>query len=86
MSAETTSQAVLENEYLPVRAKILEVAASLDRIERATGDVAGDPRWQQLRTGVNLLLDKDEDRAEQVQLLFSRSYDPDWRETFEAGR
>jgi len=40
MPTSTSGQAVLEQEFLPIRAKILEIAASLDRIGRASGDLA----------------------------------------------
>ncbi len=81
MSDDPSSQAILDREFLPIRAKILEIAASLDRAERATGDPTADPRWQQLETGINLLLQKSGDRAEHVQMLFSQPYEAQWRET-----
>jgi hypothetical protein len=40
MSASRTQQQVMQREYLPVRAKILEIAAALDRIDRADGTSA----------------------------------------------
>ena len=86
MSKEESSQLVLEREYLLVRAKILEIAASLDRIQRATGDTASEPRLKQLQTAIKTLLEKEEGRAERVQLLFSRTYDHQWRETFKIAR
>lgn len=86
MTTELTSQAVLDREYLPVRAKILEIAASLDRIQRASGDVAPDARMEQLHTAIEKLLAAGPDRAEQIQLLFSRSYEPDWKESLELSR
>lgn len=70
----------LEREFLPTRAKILEIASALDRIQRAGGDLEGDLRLQRLREGIRLLLEDEPERAEQVQLLFSRPYDPDWRQ------
>ncbi len=86
MNNELTSQVVLDHEYLPVRAKILEIAASLDRLQRAPGKLDGDSRWRQLRSAIELLLDQEEGRAERVQLLFSRPYDHQWRESFQLGR
>lgn len=86
MKTEPTSEAVLNQEYLPARAKILEIAASLDRIQRASGNVADEPRMKQLRTAIEALLDDEPGRAERVQLLFSRAYDLRWRETFKIAR
>ena len=82
MNTKQTSEAVLDQEYLPVRAKILEIAASLDRIGRAADDVADVPRLEQLLVAIQSLLEDEPGRAERVQLLFSRPYDQRWRETF----
>ena len=43
------SKQILDREYLTLRAKILEIAASLDRIERADGDVSDDDRVNEVR-------------------------------------
>lgn len=71
---------ILEREFLPTRAKILEIAATLDRITRG-GETIDDPRLERLREAIKLLLELESDRAEQVQLLFSRRYDEDWQKT-----
>lgn len=71
---------VFEQEFLPVRAKILEVAAALDRLDRASGSLAADARRSQVQAAIQVLLRPDDDRAEQVQLIFSRPYKKDWRE------
>jgi hypothetical protein len=86
VNTEQTSEAILEQEYLPARAKILELAATLDRLDRAEGDVVDAPRRKQLRAAIELLLDEESDHAERVQLLFSRTYDRRWRETFKIAR
>jgi hypothetical protein len=86
MSTEPSAQTILDHEYLPVRAKILEIAATLDRLQRAAGSFAGEARVRQLRSAIELLLDEDEGRAERVQLLFSRPYDPRWRESLQPTR
>jgi hypothetical protein len=74
---------VLEQEFLPLRAKILEIAAGLDRLDRATevGDDCG--RRERLEKAIQLLLADEPSRAARVQLLFSRDYDEDWRVQFE---
>ena len=86
MSTDLSSQQILDREFLPIRAKILEIAASLDRMQRAEGDVAEDPRLLQLQTAMDKLKNEDHDRAEQIQLLFSRPYQQQWRDTLDLAR
>ncbi|MCH2182776.1 MAG: hypothetical protein MK108_12290 [Mariniblastus sp.] len=74
---------ILEREFLEVRAKILEIAASLDRMDRAEGDLTLDPNRQLLDRGIDLLKSNETDRAEQVQLLFSREYNDGWQDDFD---
>jgi len=90
MSIPMNSQQVLDREYLEIRGKILEVAASLDRLERAAGDVAQDPRMALLHQGLQIALQSTADneansdsKAKQIQLLFSREYADAWRQEFE---
>lgn len=85
------AEQVVEQEFLQVRAKILEIAAFFDRLEAdaagsASGSGAGpsiskpsEERLKLLRAGCELLLDSDSDKAARVQLLFSRKYDEQWR-------
>ena len=72
---------VLDREFLEIRAKILEIAASLDRLDRADGSVAADARYDLIRRGIDILNQEEEGRAERLQLLFSREYDQRWRGT-----
>lgn len=72
---------ILDREFLSTRAKILEIAASLDRVCRAEAGVPADPRWSQLQAALELVVEHRHDRAEQVQLLFSRPYDANWHTT-----
>lgn len=69
---------VLDEEFLTLRAKVLEVASGLDRLDRADGEVLGDSRRQNLAAAIRLLLEEGSGRAEKVQLLFSREYQADW--------
>jgi hypothetical protein len=73
---------VLNREFLEIRARLLQIAASLDRIDRA-GSMANDPRLDGIRRSLEILAASDADRAERIQLIFSRSYHPGWRATFE---
>lgn len=74
---------VLNREFLEVRAKILEIAAALDRLDRADGSVVRDPRMGRIRQGIAALASSAADRAEQVQLIFSLAYEEGWREQFQ---
>ena len=78
-----TAQEVLDREFLEVRAKILELAASLDRLERADGAVTDDRRIALVREAFEVLQGAQSDRAEQVQLIFSREYEDNWREKYD---
>ena len=71
----------LNREFLEVRARILEIAAALDRLDRAEGSVADDPRLARIHQALARLESNQSDRAEQIQLIFSLPYDKDWRET-----
>lgn len=82
MPIPLSAAAVLDREFLEMRAKLLELAASFDRLDRADGDVRDDRRLRLLREAIELLLDDPGDRAEQLQLLFSRSYDDNWQHEF----
>ena len=77
-----TVRDVLDQEYLVARAKILELAAILDRLDRANGAAAEDPRYGLLRRGMELLQQPEDGRAERVQLHFSRPYQATWRQEF----
>ena len=74
---------VLNRDFLELRGKILEVAASLDRFERApshhhAGDHP-DRRLAQVRSALEALLVPGPDRAETIQRIFSLEYDPEWQ-------
>jgi hypothetical protein len=72
---------VLNREFLEIRCKILELAAAFDRLERADGSIDEDPRVARLREALSTVLDQSADRAEQVQMIFSRTYDDEWQTT-----
>jgi hypothetical protein len=73
----------LDREFLDARSKILQLAAALDRIKRCDETNESDPRLQKLRNGIETLLSTDTDKAERIQLVFSRAYDPKWQEQFQ---
>ena len=82
MPLPLTAAEVLNREFLEIRCKILELAAAFDRLDRASGEVADDPRTKRLREALEVLRDHREDRAEQVQLVFSRTYNDAWQTEF----
>ena len=76
------TEQVVEQEFLQVRAKILEIAAFLDRLDPDDAKSVSNPnaeRLKLLRAGCELLLDSESDKAARLQLLFSRKYDEQWR-------
>lgn len=76
------AEQIVEQEYLQVRAKILEIAAFLDRLdpEDAKAVSPGNAeRLKLLQAGCELLVDSESDKAARLQLLFSRKYDDQWR-------
>jgi len=71
---------VLDREFLEVRAKLLELAASFDRLDRGEGSVESDTRLELFHQALAILQSDDDGRAERIQLLFSRQFDKNWRE------
>ena len=71
----------LDAYFLEARARLLDLAAILDRIGRGSGapGAQADPRLQKVREALTVLLNQPDGRAEAVQKLFSLDYDPAWR-------
>ena len=69
MPAETTALKILDEEFLPARCKLIELAAAFDRIDRAGR--ADDARLEQIRRALEILASAVPNRAEQVQMVFS---------------
>lgn len=80
MSSTVSAAGILDRVYLEVRCKLLDVAACLDRVDRGDDAAAAtkDPRYEQLRRGIEILHGAGPDRAEQIQLLFSDAYEAHW--------
>ncbi len=74
------AKTALDNYFLEARARLLDVAAILDRISRAPGggDLASDPRLAKIRQALEVLHDESEGRAEHIQQIFSLDYDAAW--------
>jgi hypothetical protein len=82
MTIPLNAPEVLDREFLEVRARLLQIAAVLDRLDRAGDSVEADPRIEKIRRALAILESTSGQRAERIQLLFSRAYEPDWRERF----
>jgi phage-related protein len=76
-----SSKEILDRDFIEIRSKILELAAALDRVERA-GSPVDQPLWNQIQQGLNHLQSDQASRAERIQLLFSRPFDANWRSKF----
>ncbi len=76
---ERSAEQIVADDFMIARARIVELAATLDRIERATGDVEDSKNMQLLIQGMQVLCDEEVEKAKRVQLLMSRHYDPQWQ-------
>jgi hypothetical protein len=66
-----TAERILDDEFLAVRSRLLDIAAILDRLQRAPGLISSDARLEKFRQAFQILAGDDPDKAEQIQLLFS---------------
>ncbi len=74
---------ILDQEFLTIRSRLLDIAASLDRIQRAEGDAESDSRMAHVSEAIEIVGSRLPHRAERVQLLFSREYDEAWKSRYE---
>jgi hypothetical protein len=76
---------VLDRDFLETRCKILGLAATLDRIDRAPARHGEHPdsRLGQLRRALDALVEPGPGRAETIQRIFSLEYDPGWRQNMD---
>jgi hypothetical protein len=80
LANSATASVSLDREFLGIRCRLIEMAAALDRIDRAGVAVAGDPRMAQIRRSLEILAGDAPDRAEQLQMVFSLPYEKEWRD------
>jgi hypothetical protein len=73
-----TASKALDTFFLEARCKLLDVAAILDRLDRGEGDVSQEPRLKNIRKAIEVLSGPGPGRAEQIQMIFSLPYDPNW--------
>jgi len=64
-----TSKQVVDRYFLEHRAKVIDIAAFLDRVDRAGG--AGDYRVAALSKALDVLTDGQRDRAARILAIFS---------------
>jgi len=74
-----TAAQVLDREFLSIRCRLLDLAAAMDRVDRAEGQVTDDRRWQQIHQAIGAIASPNGSRAEQTQLAFSLPYSENWR-------
>jgi hypothetical protein len=74
------ARVTLDAWFLDVRSRLLDLAATLDRIGRGAGagEVEPDPRLAKVRQALEVLHDQSGGRAERIQQIFSLEYDPTW--------
>ena len=72
-----SKRAVVDRYYLEHRAKVIDIAAFLDRVDRAQGDGADDFRRAALEACCRILTDGQPERARRVlELLSDHSTEP----------
>ena len=69
-----TAQQTLDTYFLETRAKLLEIAATLDRLDRAPNreEIQNDPRLHFITDALTILQSPSLNRAEQLQLRYSK--------------
>lgn len=66
-----TKQQVIDTYFMEHRAKLIDIAAYLDRIDRGAGDSVHDFRDEAFRRAVAILTDGETHRAKRILNLFS---------------
>ena len=80
---------LLNREFLGLRARLIEIAATLDRIDRAEGAPGDDGRLETIRESLKILAGDGSgpdgarhggaSRAERIQMLFSLPHNDNWQ-------
>jgi hypothetical protein len=68
----------LDQFFFDARARLLDLAATLDRIDRGAGAV-DDPRLKRIHEAIAALQSDSPGRAAAIQQIFSLEYDPQWK-------
>lgn len=82
MPERLTAVEVLDREFLEIRCRLIDIAASMDRLHRAdaSSSLSSDPRMGQLHRALVSLTEGNSGHAERMQMVFSDGYDPNWRD------
>jgi len=75
MPASIAAPVSLDREFLGIRCRLIELAATLDRIDRAGKPADGDARMAQIRRSLEILAGDGPNRAERIQMVFSLPYE-----------
>lgn len=79
------AEEVFRDHFLETRCKLLDIAANLDRLDAADGQLNEEDA--ELRGRIDdaliVLRSNSKDRAAQIQQIFSRTYDAGWRRKME---
>jgi hypothetical protein len=80
MPSSQSASEVFDQVYLDIRAGLLVLGASLDRVDRGEGSelIEGDLRREKIQSGLEILSSPGQNRAEQIQVLFSDPYQSGW--------
>jgi hypothetical protein len=70
MSRPSAAAKPLDDDFLGVRCRLIELAAALDRVDRH-GGALGDARMPAIQESLKILAGDGPHRAEQVQMAFS---------------
>ncbi|MDA1007587.1 MAG: hypothetical protein O2800_01095 [Planctomycetota bacterium] len=71
MASPLTKEQAIDLYFMEHRAKVIDLAAFLDRIDRASGEPSKDFRISAMREAIALLLDGQSDRARRILELWS---------------
>lgn len=77
-----TAQEAFNRDFLAARAKLLEVASWLDRVDRCPGIPEDARRLEQIQQGITALQSAQDNRAEQIQQIFSLEFNDSWQSDF----
>ena len=81
MPVKLSRDELVDREFLEIRCRLIDIAASLDRLDRSDAGtpIVSDPRGTKLIEAIRLLTDSRGDRTRRVQMVFSDTYDGAWR-------
>lgn len=86
-ASQLTPAELAAREWPPLRARLIDVAAALDRLDAAGEACETTAVREQANSLLHTLLEPSRsNRAERLLTQLSREYDPGWHERFAAGQ